>query len=51
MLDFFYSVDESNRVIQNTVLEFCDHSLEHVIKEAQDKKSFIPMASIKKYIH
>ena len=34
MLDFFYSVDESNRVIQNTVLEFCDCSLEAVIKEA-----------------
>ena len=50
MLDFFYSVDESNRVIQNTVLEFCDRSLEHVIKDAQDKKNFIPMRSIKKYV-
>ena len=34
MLDFFYSVDEKNRVIQNTVLEFCDESLEHVIQKA-----------------
>lgn len=34
MLDFFYSVDDANRVIQNTVLEFCDRSLEHLIKDA-----------------
>ena len=50
MLDFFYSVDESNRIIQNTVLEFCDQSLEHLIKEAQEKKSYIPMRSVKKYV-
>ena len=31
MLDFFYSLDDSSRIIQNTVLEFCDKSLEAVI--------------------
>jgi len=28
LVDFFYSVDQKQRVIQNTVLEFCDCSLE-----------------------
>ena len=49
MLDFFYSVDEKNRVIQNTVLEFCDESLEHVIQKVDREKNFIPMETIKKY--
>ena len=31
MLDFFYSHDSKQRLIQNTVLEFCDSSLEDII--------------------
>lgn len=32
LLDFFYSIDEQERIIQNTVLEFCDQSLEDTLK-------------------
>lgn len=49
MLDFFYSIDEKNRVIQNTVLEFCDESLEHLVEKANKEKKFIPMDTIKNH--
>ena len=50
LLDFFYTVDENNKTVQNTVLEYCDKSLEICIKEANLKNEFIPMRDIKKYI-
>lgn len=34
LYDLFYSVDSSNRVIQNAVMEFCDKNLEDVIEGA-----------------
>ena len=49
MLDFFYSIDEKQRIIQNTVLEFCDMSLEDVLKQLEVKRSYLPMATLKKY--
>jgi serine/threonine protein kinase len=49
LLDFFYSLDEKQRIIQNTVLEFCDHSLEDVLKDYDKSSKFIPMPMIKKY--
>ena len=33
MVDFYYTEDENHRIIQNTVLEFCDASLYHLISE------------------
>lgn len=33
LLEFFYSLDENKRLIQNTVLEYCDKSLEDVLQE------------------
>jgi serine/threonine protein kinase len=47
LLDFFYTIDAQRRVIQNTVLEFCDNSLMDIL---DDHKNDLPMASIKKYV-
>jgi hypothetical protein len=33
LVDFFYSLDNQNRLIQNSVFEFCDKNLEDVMKE------------------
>lgn len=48
LLDFFYSIDDKHRIIQNTVLEYCDMSLEDVLKTLDLKKDFLPMDKIKK---
>jgi serine/threonine protein kinase len=50
LLDFFYSIDDKQRIIQNTVLEFCDMSLEDVLKDMDRKKEYLPMPTLKKYI-
>ena len=50
LLDFFYSIDDNNRIIQNTVLEYCEKSLENLIEDHNKRKDFIPMADIKKYV-
>lgn len=50
LLDFFYTIDQKQRTIQNTVLEFCDHSLEDVIKQLEDKREYLPMQQLKSYI-
>jgi serine/threonine protein kinase len=50
LLDFFYSIDDKQRIIQNTVLEYCDESLEHVLKRLDHEKSFLDMKTLKKYI-
>ena len=49
LLDFFYSLDDKQRIIQNTVLEFCDMSLEDVLKDLEREKKFLPMNMVKKY--
>ena len=50
LLDFFYTIDDKQRIIQNTVLEYCDQSMEDVIKTLTCNKQFLPMEKIKKYI-
>ena len=50
LLDFYYSIDDQNRIIQNSVLEFCGKSLEDVIDEVTDKKEFLAMDQIKKWL-
>lgn len=50
LLDFFYSIDDKQRIIQNTVLEFCDESLEHVLKRLDHERTYLDMATLKKYI-
>lgn len=51
LVDFFYSVDTKERLIQNSVFEFCDMSLEEVIKDLDRKipSVYMPMADIKRY--
>ena len=49
LMDFFYTIDEQHRIIQNTVLEFCDESLENVIQNLDKKKEHMSMDKIKKY--
>ena len=49
LIDFFYSIDSKQRIIQNTVLEFCDCCMEDVLKKHDTSRSYIPMATLKKY--
>ena len=49
LLDFFYSIDDKARIIQNTVLEYCDESLEDVLRSMDKTKEYLPMEDIKKY--
>jgi serine/threonine protein kinase len=50
LLDFFYSIDDKQRIIQNTVLEFCDMSLEQVLGKLDTQKEFLPMTIMKNYL-
>ena len=50
LLDFFYTLDNNHRLVQNSVFEFCDKTLEDLIKDYCDKKKFIPMDKIKSYV-
>ena len=52
LVDFFYSLDTKERLIQNSVFEFCDKNLEDILKEMEKMPpgSFIPLADIKRYI-
>jgi len=49
LLDFFYSVDKQQRIVQNTVLEFCDCSLEDKLKIAEKTGQAIPIEQIKHF--
>ena len=51
LVDFFYSLDSKERLIQNSVFEFCDKNLEDVLKEVdkKDQSVFIPLHDIKRY--
>lgn len=49
LLDFFYSVDKKHRIIQNTVMEFCQCSLEDRIKMASDSRKSMPFVEIKHF--
>jgi hypothetical protein len=47
--DFFYSVDQKQRIIQNTVMEFCEHSLEDKLRE-NEKAGGLEFSSTRHYI-
>ena len=50
LVDFFYSVDSKDRLIQNSVFEFCEKSLEDVLKDYEKHPaSYIPLDDIKRY--
>ena len=49
MLDFFYSTDRKQRLIQNTVMEYCDCSLEDQLRLASERKHSIPIQQVKQY--
>ena len=49
MLDFYYTEDESNRLIQNTVLEYCDTSLHELISRQLDEETHLPIGAVRKY--
>jgi serine/threonine protein kinase len=51
LLDFFYTTDQRERVIQNTVMEFCDWSLEEKLRQAEKTRQPLPMAHIKHYAY
>ena len=52
LVDFFYSLDSKERLIQNSVFEFCDKNLEDILKEMEKMPpgSHIPLPDIKRYI-
>jgi serine/threonine protein kinase len=52
LVDFFYSLDSKERLIQNSVFEFCDKTLEDILKryDTKDPSQFIPIQDIKRYI-
>ncbi len=33
LLDFFYSLDAHHRLVQNSVFEYCDQTVEDILKE------------------
>jgi len=50
LLDFFYTVDTKDRLIQNAVFEFCHESLEDVLKRYSEPGSgFMPMSEVRRY--
>lgn len=49
LLDCFYSTDAKKRVIQNTVLEYCDNNLENLLVQAEKKNEYIPWNTIKSF--
>ena len=48
LLDFFYSYDQLKRLVQNTVMEYCDFSLEQKITQMNLKP--MPMAQVKSVV-
>eukprot|EP00347_Sterkiella_histriomuscorum_P004333 403360846 len=49
MINFFYTVDSKQRLIQNSVFEFCDSNLEKVNVTANEKDTYVPIEDIKRY--
>ncbi len=49
LIDFFYSLDTKERLIQNSVFEFCDKNLEDVLKECDSNNTYLSMDDIKRY--
>lgn len=49
LVNFFYSTSAQNKLIQNTVMEFCDCSLEDKLRYAEKQKMPMTMDEIKSY--
>jgi serine/threonine protein kinase len=47
LVNFFYSMSAQNKLIQNTVMEFCDCSLEDKLRYAEKQKKPMSMEEIK----
>jgi serine/threonine protein kinase len=47
LLDFFYTVDSKQRIIQNSVFEFCDRSLEDVVKSLEKRNTYLDILDLK----
>lgn len=47
LLEFFYTLDGNHRLVQNSVFEFCDKTVEDVLKEVCEKKIYLPMKTVK----
>lgn len=50
LVDFFYSLDQKQRLIQNIVMEFCEGSLEDQLRQADKTRTPLPMAHIKHFL-
>ena len=49
LVNFFYSTSAQNELIQNTVMEFCDCSLEDKLRYAEKQKKPMTIHEIKSY--
>ena len=49
MVNFFYSMSAQNKLIQNTVMEFCDCSLEDKLRFAEKNKKPMAIDEIKSF--
>ena len=44
LVEFFYSLDQKQRLIQNIVMEYCESSLEDQLRIAEKTKEPIPLS-------
>ena len=49
LVEFFYSLDQKQRLIQNIVMEYCESSLEDQLRLAEKNKEPIPLPQIKHF--
>jgi serine/threonine protein kinase len=49
LLDLFYSLDTSKRIIQNTVMEYCECSLEDKLRENHESGEPMPIAEVRHF--
>ena len=49
MVDFYYTEDEHHRMIQNTVLEYCEASLHQLLNSKIEANTYLSIEAIKKY--
>ena len=49
IVDFFYTIDSMQRLIQNIVMEYCENSLEDQLRLAEKTRQPVPMPHIKHF--
>ena len=49
IVDFFYTIDSMQRLIQNIVMEYCENSLEDQLRHAEKTRQPVPMSHIKHF--